>query len=239
MATVIPHLLSSDASAGDRVQGGAARLLVLLHGWSADEHDMAGLGRRLDPDGTWLVVAPRGPVVVGRDRYAWFARDADDEIEPASLRAGLDAVDELIDELCAARHLDRAKAVVGGFSQGAATALVLARRPSPRPRPAGVLCLSGFLAAVDAPDLGLDGEGAADVAVLVQHGTDDDVVPALLGRAVARLCQRTGTPVVHEEHPMGHETSDASRAAAAGWLAAIAAGDRPDRRGSVTADGTP
>lgn len=221
----IPHLISGPVAGGR-----ADRLLVLLHGWAAAERDMARLGRALDPDGRWLVVAPRGPVAVGEDRCAWFARDAAGEIDAASLRDSLDAVDELIDDLSAARKLDRSEAVVGGFSQGAAAALVLARRPSGRPRPTGVLCLSGFLAAVDAPDLGFDGDGAADVAVLVQHGTEDDVVPALLGRAVARMCERSGTPVVHEEHPIGHETSAASRASAARWLTAVAAGDRRGRQ---------
>ena len=45
------------------VQGSASdRLLLLLHGYGADERDLGGLLSYLDPQGHFATVLPRGPV---------------------------------------------------------------------------------------------------------------------------------------------------------------------------------
>ena len=44
------------------IQGSnAQRLLLLVHGYGADERDLGGLLPYLDPDGLFAVVLPRGP----------------------------------------------------------------------------------------------------------------------------------------------------------------------------------
>src|SRR6266550_3884372 len=40
----------------------AQRLLLLVHGYGADERDLGGLLPYLDPDGIFAAVLPRGPV---------------------------------------------------------------------------------------------------------------------------------------------------------------------------------
>ena len=42
----------------------AERVLLLVHGYGADEQDLAGLLPYLDPDGYLAVVLPRGPIPV-------------------------------------------------------------------------------------------------------------------------------------------------------------------------------
>ena len=41
--------------------GAGTRLLVLIHGYGADEFDLAGLVPHIDPDGRFFTVCPRGP----------------------------------------------------------------------------------------------------------------------------------------------------------------------------------
>ena len=44
--------------------GLGSRLLLLVHGYGADEHDLAPLAPYLDPEGRYFTVCPRGPLTV-------------------------------------------------------------------------------------------------------------------------------------------------------------------------------
>jgi phospholipase/carboxylesterase len=51
----------------------ADRLLLLVHGFGADERDLGGLLPYLDPDGRFVTVLPRGPVALpGTPGFAWY-----------------------------------------------------------------------------------------------------------------------------------------------------------------------
>jgi thioredoxin 1 len=202
----------------------AERLLLLLHGYGADERDLGGLLGYLDPEGRFATVLPRGPVAAPPG-FSWFDLAGED---PQAVAAGfaeaLAAIDDLLDAACAEHGFDRAQAVVGGFSQGAGLALALALGRTDRPRPAGVLAMSPFVA----PGLlEADIEGARQVAVLLQHGTNDPMVPAGGTRKLAEALAEAGVPVVFGEYPMGHEVSLESVRQAQAWLAQVAAGERP------------
>ena len=56
------------------VQGSASeRLLLLVHGYGADERDLGGLLPYLDQDGRFAVVLPRGPLAApGTPGFAWY-----------------------------------------------------------------------------------------------------------------------------------------------------------------------
>lgn len=190
----------------------ADRLLFLLHGYGATEHDLTSIGPLLDPDGHLLVAGARGPVPA-EGGSAWFSPTPLGP-DPDTLLASLDALHTTLDELCAEHLLGRDEVIVGGFSQGAAMALALAFAAGPRPRPAGVLCLSGFLA--DTP--GLDYDWTTPVPVLVQHGTLDEVVPVDLGRDTAALLDMHGVPTTYQQYEMGHQTTLESLADARDWL---------------------
>jgi phospholipase/carboxylesterase len=200
-------------------RGQPRRLLVLLHGFDADEHGLAALGPLIDPDGRFLVAAPRGPVAVpdgtGRAWWRYGARGPD----PETFHGSYHALHDEIDRLCAAHLMTRDEMVVGGFSQGGAMALAVALGVSSRPRPAGVLCLSGFIADVDGLDY--DWEADLDLPVLIQHGRSDEVVPVEMGRDTAATLEHHGVAVTFRDYDMGHQTTLESLADARDWLATI------------------
>ena len=70
---------------------------------------------------------------------------------------------------------------MAGFSQGASLTLALGLRTGDRPRPAGLLAMSGFLPEPD----GVEFDFTGAPPVFVAHGTNDDLIPADLGRAAA------------------------------------------------------
>jgi len=202
----------------------AERLLLLLHGYGADERDLGGLLGYLDPEGRFAAVMPRGPVAAPPG-FSWFdITSTEPEALAEAFAAALAAVDDLLDSACAEHGFDRAEAVVGGFSQGGGLALALGLGPSERVRPAGVLAMSPF---VPPGLLGIDLEGARDVPVLLQHGSADPMIPTAGTRGLAEALIEAGLPVVFGEFPMGHEVSLESVQQAQQWLAQVRDGERP------------
>ena len=112
---------------------GAAKTVMILHGFGADMNDLASLHSHLDPDAkfNWIfpngiIKVPIGPHVSGR---AWFPiRMA--EIEAAAMRGEvLDLADSIPDGLLDAEkrvksliqclRIEPNQLILGGFSQGA------------------------------------------------------------------------------------------------------------------------
>jgi thioredoxin 1 len=207
------------------VKGSAAeRVLLLMHGYGADERDLGALLPHLDPEGRFVTVLPRGPLAAPPG-FSWFdVMTADPDAAREGFAAALAAVDDLLDEVCAEHDLARAESIVAGFSQGAGLAVALGLGRSDRPHPAGVLAMSPF-ARLEVIDV--DWDAARDVAVLLQHGTDDPMVNVTNSRELAALLVEHGVPVVFSEYPMGHEVSLESVQQARAWLDRIRAGEKP------------
>ena len=79
----------------------AERLLLMLHGYGADERDLGGLLPYLDPEGVFATVLPRAPLAVpGTPGYAWYEFGAADAAGGAE--QALADLDALVDEQCEA-----------------------------------------------------------------------------------------------------------------------------------------
>jgi thioredoxin 1 len=208
----------------------AARVLLLVHGLGADERDLGGLLPYLDPEGRFLAVLPRGPLAAPPG-FAWYEMGAlagsgpGGESSAASFLSALDELDDLVDEVCAEHGKAREEAIVGGFSQGGALAVALGLRRSDRAHPAGVLAMSTVFPDIDGLDL--DWEAGPRLPVLVQHGTNDTMLPVERGRHLAATLVDHGVPVVYSEYPMEHQVAMESVQQAHGWLLAVSAGERP------------
>ncbi len=207
------------------VSGGSPeRVLLLAHGLGADERDLGGLLPYLDPDGHFVTVLPRGPVSAPPG-FAWYQWGGEGEIDRAGFESSLTELDDLLDQVCAEHGLARDQAVVGGFSQGAGMTLALALGRSDRPHPAAVLAMSPALPSLDALDV--DWEQAKAMPILLQHGTDDPLVPVQRSRDLARELEGHAVPVIYTEYPMAHQVALESVQQARGWLDAVRAGDAP------------
>ncbi len=204
--------------------GNPDRVLLLVHGLGADERDLGGLLPHLDPDGRFVTVLPRGPVAAPPG-FAWYEWSGGGTFDADGFASSLDALDDLLDESCAEHDLPRDEAVVGGFSQGAGMTLALALRRSDRARPAAALAMSPALPGLDALDV--DWEAAKAMPVLVQHGSEDPLVPVQRSRDLARELESHGVPVVYTEYPMAHQVALESIQQAQGWLDAVRAGEQP------------
>src|ERR1041385_5142235 len=170
------------------------RLLLLIHGKGADEHGLEPLISHLDPESRFLTVLPRAPLPF-MGGWQWYDTDGIPLGGP-ELIPSVDALDDLLDASCAEYGFDRAQAVVAGFSQGCAVTLALGLRRSDRPRPAGLLGMSGFLPERAGLEYGFSGAPP----VLLQHGTADPLMSVDHGRRAAARLGAEGVPVVYREY---------------------------------------
>ena len=197
------------------------RLMVLIHGKGANEEDLEPLIPHLDPEGRFLTVLPRAPLPF-MSGWEWYRTDGIPRGGP-ELVSSVDAVDDLLDEACAEYGFDRSQAIVAGFSQGCAVTLSLGLRRSDRPRPAGLLGMSGFLPERD----GLEYDFSTAPPVFIQHGTADPTISVGYGRRAVTRLGADGVPVVYREYPMAHQVGLESMRDSMAWLALILAGERP------------
>jgi phospholipase/carboxylesterase len=147
-------------------------LLVLLHGYGADERDLFGLVPYLPPD--FVVAAVRAPLAppFPSPGYSWYAIDGLDGRDPRHVTA---AATRLLEWTDAAASAHRTIGLLG-FSQGAAVSLQ-ALRLDPA-RFAFAVNLSGYATPGELP-------GDAELAdrqppVFWGRGTHDDVIPEAL-----------------------------------------------------------
>lgn len=202
----------------------AQRLLLLVHGYGADERDLGGLLTYLDPEGRFATVLPRGPVAApGSPGFSWFDLGAEG-FDKAGFDSALDALDALVDAQCTEQGLQRGEAILAGFSQGAGLALALGLRRG-AVTPAGVLAMSPFSPAAAGVDF--DWDAAGHVPVLLQHGTEDPLIPVASSRELAETFVGHGVPTVYQEYPMAHQVALEGVKAAHAWLDQILAGEQP------------
>ena len=190
-----PHLWQPSANPA------TSRTLLLLHGSGADEHDLLGLGRALDPNAN--LISPRGLVRVdGANRFfmllAENTYDEDEVIHNAS---------ELADFLWAASGeygFDANNVYAVGFSNGAnAGHSLLMLQPDSL---AGVVAFGTNKVFAKTPFL----KGAPNLAgkrVWVANGAADHYSPADRVEALVAELRELGADVSYSLHPGGHTIS--------------------------------
>lgn len=176
-------------------------LLVLFHGRGADERDLYPLLDLLDPLQRMLGATPRGPLSLPPGGAHWYAVREIGYPDPTTFTETFALASSWLDELAAEAGVGWERTVVGGFSQGAVMTYALGLGAG-RPRPAGLIALSGFMPTVPGFELDLSGTLPR---VAIGHGSADPVIGVEWGRdAYARL-QAAGADVLYQEAPrMGH-----------------------------------
>jgi phospholipase/carboxylesterase len=176
--------------------------LVLLHGRGADEHDLFGLLDLLDPGRRLLGITPGGPLRLPPGGRHWYRLGGIPTPDPETFLASARLLADLVDSLpVPIEHV-----VLGGFSQGCVMSWATAFGPG-RPRPAGVVALSGFLPRV--PGFALDLDRAAGLPVAVAHGALDPVIPAAFGAEAADAMEAAGAALTRLETPVPHTVDPA------------------------------
>lgn len=193
--------------------GRAEGALVLFHGRGADEHDLHPLLDVLDPERRLLGLTPRGPLSLPPGGAHWYAVRAVGYPDPGTFQPTYEAVGAWLDGL----GLTWERTILGGFSQGAVMSYALALG-SGRPRPAGVIALSGFVPTVEGFELDLEG---ALPRFAIGHGSFDPVIEVRWGREAARMLHEVGAEVVYRESPLPHSIDPRFLAELRPWVSRV------------------
>jgi len=184
--------------------------VIWLHGLGADGHDFTSLVPQLNlpphlPLRFIFPHAPLKPVTInnGYVMRAWFdiySMQIDQRIDLAGIADSVKFVEQLIENE-QSKGIASEKIIVAGFSQGAVIALTAGLQYSKKL--AGVIALSGYLPNA-AQVLSNKSQANQDLPVFLAHGSEDTVVPFMLGKITEAALKENGIPVDWHSYAMPH-----------------------------------
>jgi phospholipase/carboxylesterase len=203
--------------------------VIWLHGLGADGHDFEPIvpELRIPSELPLRFVFPNAPVRPvtmngGRPMPAWFDLTRIGVNQPRDV-AGMREARAWIEELIAReneRGVPTARIVLAGFSQGGAVALFTGLQH--RDKLAGIMALSTWLPAEEGLDIQLSsGNGATPI--LYCHGSQDPVVPLILGAKTRNWLTQQGCVITWHTYPMAHTVSLEEIQHIRAWLISVLA----------------
>ncbi len=190
--------------------------LVLMHGRGADELDLMPLLDLLDPEQRLVGLAPRGPLALPPGGAHWYAVREIGFPDPDTFLLTFAEASEWLDGALEEAGVEPGRTVLGGFSQGAVMSHALGLAAT-RPRPAGIIAMSGFIPTVEG--FALDLESRAGMPVSISHGTYDPVIGVEFGRDARDRLEAAGLEVAYREDPVAHQIAPGAVAQARAVLA--------------------
>ncbi|MBA2361418.1 MAG: phospholipase [Actinobacteria bacterium] len=194
--------------------GAPAGALVLFHGRGTSEHDLYPLIDVLDPEHRLVGGAPRGPLVLPPGGAHWYVVRDIGYPDHETFTAAYDRAAAWLDAFSAETGVPPEQTVIGGFSQGAVMSWALGLGRG-RPRPAGIIALSGFIPTVGG--FGLDLTPPLP-PIGIGHGTDDPIISVDWGRQAKERMESAGGGVLYRESPMPHSVDPTFLAELRPWL---------------------
>ncbi|HET8652161.1 MAG TPA: hypothetical protein VFM13_06280 [Gaiellaceae bacterium] len=189
--------------------------LALFHGRGTSEHDLHPLLDALDPQRRLVGATPRGPLSLPPGGAHWYVVREIGYPDPETFAASYELASGWLDELGEETGVPPERTVIGGFSQGAVMSWALGLGRG-RPRPAGIVALSGFMPTVEGFELDLS---PPLPPVAIGHGTSDPVISVDWSRQAKQVLEEAGAAVLYRESPMPHSLDPAFLAELQPWLA--------------------
>ncbi|MET1255449.1 alpha/beta hydrolase [Aliikangiella maris] len=189
-------------------QVAATASVIWLHGLGADGNDFKSIVPELNLPEDLAVRfifphAPSIPVTInaGYVMPAWYdilQMDVERQVDEIQLRNSAKQIEKFIEHEIS-RGISANKIIIAGFSQGGAVAYetVLA---FPQ-KLAGLLAMSTYFATKDSV---VFNSANQMTPIAIQHGTQDPVVPAMLGEQAYLLLKEKEYPVNFQSYPMEH-----------------------------------
>lgn len=208
------------AGGDDGDGGGDGPAIVLCHGFGAPGDDLVPLWREIDAGRGVRWFFPEAPLRLdlgfGGDARAWWPIDmlALDQAmrsgrreelansTPEGLAEARAALEHTLEALARDHRLDRSRALLGGFSQGAMVSTEVSLHAA---QPfAGLVVLSGTLLCRERWRAAAAASGP-QLAVLQSHGRRDPLLPLSLAEELCELLRAAGASVELITHGGGHE----------------------------------
>jgi phospholipase/carboxylesterase len=191
-------------------------MLVLLHGYGANEDDLFSLAPYLDD--RFLILGVRAPVRLGPMSYAWFNLGFTPEgvvVKPEEIETARLTLHRFLGEAVMHYGADRNGVYLMGFSQGAMMSLAVALTfPGSA---AGVAAMSGRLLPQTVQQI-TDSDALIGLPIFVAHGTRDPLLPIGHGRDIRTRLEALPVDLSYQEYDIAHEVSPEELHDVARWL---------------------
>ena len=199
--------------------------VIWLHGLGASGHDfepiVPNLGLATDAAVRFIFPhAPKIPVTInnGYVMPAWYdilEMSLNRKVDVAQIISSSAMIDELIDDEIA-KGIDSQNIIIAGFSQGGAVAyhnvLTNSRKLG------GLLALSTYFATSEQiQSIPVNHQ----VAVKIDHGEFDDIVPKTLGIQAMHHLKSLGLTPIYTTYPMAHQVCLPQITSIGDWLNAL------------------
>lgn len=193
----------------------AAGALVLMHGRGTDERDLFPLLDALDPDRRLLGATPRGPLALPPGGFHWYAVPRVGFPDRETFEIGRTRLDAWLQALAEHTEIPPERTILGGFSQGAVMAWTMGAGKG-RPRPAGILAMSGFIPTV--PGFEVDPANLDGLPVAIVHGAHDPIISVDFGRTAHERARAAGASVLYRESDVPHTVDPGVLPQLQAWL---------------------
>jgi phospholipase/carboxylesterase len=196
------------------------KLLLVLHGFGADEtnFNLLNLADGIDPD--TLVVLARGPLQLGGSQFAWFQvrfTANGPQISPQEAEHSRTLLIALLQQLQQQHGIAPERTVIAGFSQGGIMSASVALSSPESVKGFGLL--SGRILPELEPVIA-EKERLARLTAFVSHGAQDNTLPVHWAQRSDALLTHLGVPHSLKLYTMDHGISAEMQADFVEWLAA-------------------
>jgi phospholipase/carboxylesterase len=188
--------------------------LAIYPGLGTDENDLFPLLDALDPERRLLGVTPRGPLSLPPGGAHWYELGELGYPPPDSFLPTYGLASDFLDGLASETGIPPERTVLGGFSQGSMMSYALGLGTG-RPRPAGIVAMSGFFPEVEGLELDLE---RPLPPIAIGHGVYDPIIGVEWGRQARELLERAGADVLYREYPLPHAVDPTFLAEVRPWL---------------------
>lgn len=197
---------------------GKAPLILLLHGYGSDQHDLFSFAPEL-PD-EYIVVSAKAPYQLQPYGNAWYAINFDAQQGKFSdINQAVESKEKIIkfiEELIENYPIDQNQITLLGFSQG--TILSFATAFSKPELIKNVVGLSGYIDTNMFDTTKLDKGQLKHLSIYNSHGSVDQVIPVEWARKNKDFFKKYDLDYTYEEYPVGHGVNPQNFQSLKNWL---------------------
>lgn len=198
-------------------------VLIILHGYGADENDLLPIASQLDP--SFLAISIQAPIELGWGGYAWYHLEQTPEGLRGDHKTRIESEQLLIKEIpeiIRKESGDSNHVYLLGFSQGAALCYALLGRYDFSKVGLvikGVIALSGYIP--DDVRESLLQKDLSGVPFFLSHGKFDDMIPIRAMHNAQSILEHTGATILAKEYEIGHGLTEETIADARNWIQSL------------------
>lgn len=188
------------------IKDGAAPLLIMLHGYGSDEHDLFSFASELPEE--FFIVSLKAPYQLQPYGNAWYAINFDaiqgkwSNNEQAI--KSRDLIARFIDEAIENYPVNKENVTLLGFSQGTILSYAVALTYPKKVH--NIIAVSGYINKDIIPDK-LNESNYKHLDFYCSHGTVDQVIPVDWARQNQPFLNKLNIKNTYSEFPVGHGVS--------------------------------